>query len=184
MSNGVKTKWTQVMDSFLQENFLSKTNPELAAALDLTLTVTRNRLRELGLKRIEMEYWTDEQIQYLKANFRTTGDVEIAEYFETQFPKNKPWGKQHIRKKRVYLQLYRTQQESALIASQNAMPGGNSYTIDKNSAGVNMHPKWVAQQIAWRDPEMQKEVLKHPEIINLKRYQLELARTLKSKKNG
>jgi len=181
---GVKTIWTTEMDNFLRSNYQSKTNQQLAFTLGLKLTITRNRLRELGLKRMEMEYWNDEQIQYLKDNFQTTGDVEIAEYFQENYPKNKIWRKQHIRKKRGYLDLHRTKEEIFTIASMNAKPGGNSHTIDQNSSSKNMHPKWVAQQIAWRNKELQEEVLKYPELIQLKRVQLDLARTIKKQRNG
>jgi len=156
------------------------TNRQLAASLNLRLTVTRNKCRELGLKRIEMEYWTDEQILFLKEHYKKMGDVEIAEIFEKRWPKNKPWRKQHINKKRKYLKLLRTAEEIKAIASKNSSPGGNSFTIKKNSSSLNMHPTWVAQQIAWRDPGLQQEVLKHPELIELKKEQIKLNRVIKA----
>src|SRR5690606_41007373 len=64
---------------FLKENYQSMTNRQLADALELSLTKTRHFLYEMGLKRMEMEYWTDEQIDFLKKNYKTIGDTELAE---------------------------------------------------------------------------------------------------------
>jgi hypothetical protein len=179
-----ETRWTPAMISFLKENFFSLTNQQLADALRLTLTVTRNKSSELGLKRIIMEYWTDDQVSYLVANYQTMGDVEIAEHFENVWPKKKRWIKQHICKKRKYLKLQRTENEVAKIRTKNSSLGGNAYTIDKNSSSLNMHPVWIAQRIAWRNKPLQKELLNYPEIIEAKKNLIILSRLIKQNKNG
>lgn len=104
---------------FLRDNFKTMTNRELAGALGLKLTKTREFLYEMGLKRMEMEYWTDDQIEFLKANYRAIGDTELAEIFEKKWPKNKTWTHQHIDKKRQYLKLKRTKEELRLIQKRN-----------------------------------------------------------------
>lgn len=180
MANGNTKKWSAENIQFLKDNFFKLTNLQLSQSVDKTLTVTRNKCAELGLKRIEMEYWTEEQIQYLKDNYHTKGDVEIAEIFEVKWPKNKKWRKQHIRKKRGYLKLHRSEEEIFVIASNNSRPGGNSYTIDKNSSSINMHPSWLVQRMAWRDKELQQEILaKHPDLIELQRQLIILKREIK-----
>lgn len=158
------------------------TNPQLAKALGLRLTVTRNKMRELGLKRIEMEYWNEEMIIFLKENYKTIGDVEIAEIFQEKFPKNKPWRKQHIRKKRAYLNLHRTKKEIDDIISKNASEGGNSFTIKRNSSSINMHPSWVVQRMAWRDKEKQQQLLQHPHVIEMGKALILLNRAIKKAK--
>lgn len=173
--------WTDEMISSLKRNFYKKTNKELAKLLGLNLTVTRNKCRELGLKRMTLEYWNKEMVQYLKDNYKTKGDVEIMEYFEVYFPKAKGWRRTAIHQKRKYLGLHRTKDEYKKIISVNVSPGGRSCTIDKNSSSKNMHPKWVAQQLAWRDPEMQHELMKHPEIIEAGRSLIKLKRATKEK---
>ena len=65
----------------------------------------------MGLKRIKMEYWTDEQLWFLMDAYHTMGDLEIAIILEIVSPKEKPWTKNHIDKKRKYLKLYRTEDE-------------------------------------------------------------------------
>jgi len=175
------TIWTGDMISSLKENFPNKTNKQLADMLNVRLTVLRNKTRELGLRKMEQEYWTDDQVKFLKANYKTKGDVEIAEYFQKICPKKKRWDKRHIRKKRGYLKLDRTPEEIFAIASKNSSPGGNSFTIDKNSSSKNMHPVWVAQRIAWRDKDMQQELIKHPELIEAGRGLIKLKRIIKQK---
>lgn len=85
MSNANSISWTYDRIKFLKDNYSKLSNKELAKTLGLGLTSTRTKLYDLGLKRIEMEYFTDEQIAFLKSNYQTMGDVEIAEYFEENF---------------------------------------------------------------------------------------------------
>lgn len=180
MASGVKTIWTIEMDNFLIENYSKFTNHQLATKLGLTLTVIRNRLAEFGIKRMEMEYWSREQIEFLKTNYRSMGDVEIAGHFQKVFNKKKLWTKQQIRKKRCYLNLHRTPSEIQFIKHKNSSPGGNQYTINKNSATLSLPDKYIASLIAWRNKEFQKEILKYPEIIELKRSQLKLIKEIKN----
>ena len=177
------TVWTEEMKTFLTDNFFKMTNAQLAKALGLRLTVTRNKCSELGLRRMEMEYWTAEQVQYLRDNYKTKGNVELAEYFEKTWPKKKRWRKQHINKKRKYLDLHRTKKQQEVIIAKNSAPGGRSYTIDKNSSSTNMHPTWVAQQLAWRDKDAQKQLLQMPEIIDAGREWIKLKRAIKKAGN-
>lgn len=108
---------------FIKDNWTTKTNPELAAALGLKLTKCRDFLRELGLRRMEMEYWTPEQVVFLKKSFKTIGDVELSEIFEAEWPKNKPWTEKHIRKKRCYLNLHRTEKQVNDVRIRNTKSG-------------------------------------------------------------
>lgn len=109
--------------AFIKKNWQRMTNPELATALGLNLTRLRNELRSLGLKRMELEYWTNEQVDFLRANFRELGDVELAEYFGSVWPKAKGWTHKHIEKKRKYLRLKRTPEEIAKIKARNICNG-------------------------------------------------------------
>lgn len=111
------------MISFLKNNWKLKTNSELAEALGLKLTTTRTKLIELGLKRMEMQYWTPEQVYLLKRKYRTVGDVELAELFNATFKKNNGWTKKHIAKKRGYLKLHRTKNEEKAIRARNSKAG-------------------------------------------------------------
>ncbi len=99
------------------------TNDQIASALGLKKTVVRMMAYSLGLKRMELEYWTPEQVDFLKQNYKAIGDVELAEIFENEWPKNKGWTKKHIEKKRRYLFLKRTSEELKEIHNRNKKSG-------------------------------------------------------------
>jgi hypothetical protein len=160
-----KTQWPEENIQFLKDNWQTMTNQQLADALKLRKTVTRNKLRELKLKRMDLEYWSDEMIEFLKKSYKHIGDVEIMEFFIRQYPKLKGWKRGAIWKKRKQLGLIRSDKEKEKIINDHRKPGGRQYTIERNSSSKNMHPRWVAQQIAWRNPELQLELMKHAEII-------------------
>lgn len=121
------------MEQFLIENYLTMTNKQLANELKLRLTTTRTKLYELGLKRMDLEYWTDEQVLLLKQIYPLVGDVEIAEYFNALFEKKKGWTCKHIRKKRVYLNLHRTRDQIKSIQIRN---------VDLGSGYVSNLKRW------------------------------------------
>jgi len=98
-------------------------NQQLADALGLTLYIVRRKCYQLGLKRIIMEYFTSEQINYLKNHYQTKGDCELAEIFQKKWPKQKGWTKKHIEKKRKYLHLQRTIKQIRAIHKRNVKAG-------------------------------------------------------------
>lgn len=178
------TIWTEDMLAYLQNNFYKYANTELAKHLKLTLTVVRNKCKELGLKKMEMEYWTAEQTAYLIAHYENTGDVELAEYFQVTWPKKKRWTAKHIEKKRLYLKLKRTPEQGLAIKQANAAPGGRSFTIGQNTASKNLPDGYVANCIAWRNPELKVELLKYPQLLEVKRQQLLLSKAIKHGKTS
>lgn len=118
-----KIELTDLAINFIKDNFDKMTNKELADHLGLNLTRLRNEVYKMSLQRIEMEYWTDEQVQYLKDNYKKNGDVELAEYYEKTWPKNKPWSGKHIEKKRRYLNLKRSMSDIKNIKIRNIEKG-------------------------------------------------------------
>ncbi len=138
-----KTIWTDEMISFLKNNWETMTNKELAESLGLRLTTTRTKLYELGLKRMDLEYWTDEQIEILKGLYRIWGDVEITDFFRKIFPKHKGWTKKHIEKKRRYLGLKRTPQELKAINERNTRLGCFSKNHWKRWINIETKPGTV-----------------------------------------
>ena len=122
------TKYGKILFSdneiqFIKDNFATMTNPAIAAALGRKITTVRTTAYRLGLKRMEMEYWSPTMVQFLKDNFQLIGDVELAEFYENEWPKNKPWSKKHIEKKRRYLSLKRTPDELHKIKVRNTANG-------------------------------------------------------------
>lgn len=122
-TTGIKTIFTPADEQYIRRNFDTMTNVQLAKELNITLTVVRNKCREMGLKHMEMEYWTDEQIEFLKANYKSIGDCELAEIFQSKWHKNKGWTKKHIEKKRRYLKLKRSDKQIEKIHLRNVSNG-------------------------------------------------------------
>ena len=118
-----KIIWTEEMDAFLIDNCNRMDNKQIADSLGLKLTTTRSRLYHLGCKRMNLEYWTDEQTQTLLNNYQYWGDVELAEFFNTHYPKKKGWTKKHIEKKRKYLGLKRSEEQIEIIHQRNVAQG-------------------------------------------------------------
>ena len=118
-----KISLTKKEEKFLRDNYQNLTNQQLADYLGLKLTRTRTLLYSLGLKRMNLQYWTDEQIEFLKNNYKKIGDAEIAEIFAEKYPKDKGWSKKHIEKKRRYLNLKRTPEQIEKIKKRNLEQG-------------------------------------------------------------
>ncbi|MDP9954728.1 hypothetical protein J2X97_000365 [Epilithonimonas hungarica] len=108
-------EWTPEMVLSLRNNHHAKTNQQLADELGLKITSVRHKCYELGLYKMRLQYWTDDQIQFLKDNYQKKGDTELAMLFTEKWEKDKGWTKKHIEKKRRYLNLKRTDEEKKTI---------------------------------------------------------------------
>jgi len=109
--------------SFIRANFKLLTNTQLADQLHIKLSAVRHACYELGLKRMELEYFSKAQINFLKSQYHKIGDCELAELFQRKWPKKKGWTKKHIEKKRKYLRLKRTKKEIKKIHARNRIAG-------------------------------------------------------------
>ncbi len=176
---GVKTVWTNDMLRFITDNYEVFSNRELADKMGVTLTVLRNKLSELNLKRVEYEKWTAEQVQFLIENYQTLGDVAIAEYFNENMPKSYSWTKKMIQKKRLYLNLKRKENETHTIRHNNSTTG-KAATIGKNSASANLPDVYVATMMSGGsrklDINLRTQILQHKQLVELKRTQFKLKR--------
>lgn len=118
-----KIVFTPEQHEFLKNNYETMTNQQLATALGLKLTRVRNEMRTLGLKRMELEYWTRKQKQFLIDNYKTMGDREIARIFAIKYPKEKGWSQSQVVKKRRQMELHRTELELFNIKERNRRRG-------------------------------------------------------------
>lgn len=98
MAAGVKIDWSEEMILFIHESFGKLTARQMAEHLKISIAAVREKYRELGYSAMIMEYWTEEQVLFLKENFRTIGDVELAMIYQKKWPKKKLWTKKHIEK--------------------------------------------------------------------------------------
>jgi HNH endonuclease len=121
-----KIQWSEAEINFLKENYNNCTNAQLFEKLNkpnIRPTSLRHKLYELGLFKMEMEYWNEAMVKFLTANYKKLGDTEIAEIFNKKFPKNKGWTKKHIEKKRRYLNLKRSSLQLKKIKERNRLAG-------------------------------------------------------------
>lgn len=152
-----KIKFTSGQRLFLKENYAIMTNKQLADALGLRLTRVRMELYSMGLKRMELQYWTDEQTKFLTDNYREFGDTELAEIFEVKWHKPKGWTKKHIEKKRRYLKLKRTAAERKKIHKRNTAMGRWSECAKKRWATTGQAP--IGEKRIWFTPD------NHPFVV-------------------
>lgn len=118
-----KRIWTKEQEKYILRNWATSTNRELANDLGITLTLVRMKCYEMGLKKIELEYWTEKQVEFLITFYKLIGDKEIASIFNRNWPKNKTWTNKQIEKKRKYLKLVRTEKEKNKIHQRNVDHG-------------------------------------------------------------
>lgn len=114
---------SKVNAEFIRENYLKMTVASISEITGLSKTSVRTTAYSMGLKKLEMEYWPDEAVDFLEFVYPFLGDTEIAAYFDIHFPKNKGWSKKHIEKKRRYLNLKRTKQQLQDIQKRNVLTG-------------------------------------------------------------
>jgi len=118
-----KIEFSPEQHEFLRRNYQSMTSQQMAIALGFKNTRVRIERYALGLYKQELEYWTPEMFEHLKANYQTKGDTEIAREFEALFPRVKDWTKKHIEKKRCQNGLVRTKQQIENIFNRNKEQG-------------------------------------------------------------
>jgi len=179
-----KIMLTEEISEFMKANYQSLSNRQIASALGLKLSITRGFLYQLGLKRMELEYWTQEQIDYLLETYEEKGNTELAKIFEERWPKKKRWTIKHIEKKLKRLGIKRSAYSVAELQKQWAADPRNKANILKHSASLNLTDRTVANYLSWRDKEKTELYLQMPDLINIKRQQLLLNRAIKQHGNN
>jgi len=119
----------------------------MADILNLPMHRIRHESYKLGLYRMKMHYWTEEQTAFLVENYKEIGDTELAAIFEEKFPCQRKWTKKHIEKKRKYLDLHRTKEERYLIARRNISNG--MYIDSRATKNANYPPKPDGTIVYW-----------------------------------
>lgn len=108
---------------FIRNNWDKMSNAQMAKRFKINFSTFSGKLHERGLFRMHFEYWTQEQILFLKSNYKRIGDKELAILFNGLWEKEKRWTFKHIEKKRLYLKLKRTANQIALIKVRNRLRG-------------------------------------------------------------
>ena len=122
------TKYGKILFSdneiqFIKDNFATMTNQQIADRLGLKKTRVRMKAYELGLQRMQLEYWPVDAVDFLKSNYKLMGNLEIVRYFTIHFPKTKGWTTSHIDKKLEQLALKRNKQDFYNITERNRQNG-------------------------------------------------------------
>lgn len=150
-----KTKFPRGYKKYLKNNYQSMSNQELANALGCTLTVLRNKLYELGLRRYSaaIEHWTADENKILLDNYQTKTNIDIARML---FPKR---DKKSVAKRIKHLKLKRTPEQVAAIKAENLKRfTANSFKPGEKRYKSNPEKAWIT-----RRKNAQKT---HTQIIN------------------
>lgn len=136
-----KLQFTPEEKAFVLVNYEKMGNKEMAKILGWNVATFRQLLYEMGLYRMRLEYWTEEQVYYLRANYREMGDSELASNMQLLWPKEKGWHKKHIEKKRKYLKIKRTKEELKTIFERNLDTGKWANTARKRWEKTGVAPE-------------------------------------------
>lgn len=147
---------------FIKDNFAKMTNNQMAEALQVKPTILRYTAYSLGLQKFTPEYWSEEAVSFLRANYHRLGDREMCRIFRTKFPKEKGWTPKHIQKKMSQMNLHRNKMDWYLIKERNRDNGSYGKKNVKNAPPV---PK-VFYQI---DPKTRVELRPGQTIEQLKK---------------
>lgn len=188
--SGVKTVWTDEMNDFLRENFLNLSNKQLAKGLNLNLTVCRNQLRFLNLRRHAKEsyFWTNEEVNFLLQNYQIMGDVELAEKMNENFQRvDIKAHRKTISKKRLLLKLNRTKEEIEAILKRNYEQ--KRYDISKaiaksHKAISELNDNYIVGILCRNRKDLKPEISKNRGLIELQRTIIQSKRTLKNGTNN
>lgn len=114
---------TDTQISFIKDNYNQLSNKELARHLNIKISILRPQLYALGLYRMQLEFWSEDEIALLVNNYQEMGDYELAEILQAVSPRQKGWTHKHIEKKRKHMGLHRSLQELAAIKKRNGSFG-------------------------------------------------------------
>lgn len=169
-----KIAFTDEMREFVVDHYNKMTNQQLADALGVKVTWLRIHIYAMGLKRQNFEYFTAEQVDFLKVNYVFYGNTELAEIFNIMFPRKiKPWTIDSFEKKLGYLKLKRTKQQLDDIRNRYVKLG--RFADGSKKAWSVRGVMQVGQIKVWRQNDKQAAYIKTEfGFMQLSRYLWEL----------
>lgn len=112
------------------------TNQAIADHIGMKLRTLRTKLYDMGLFKVKMTYWTNEQAEYIRNNYQTVGDTEIAKSMTKLFPTQGGWSKKQVTCKRINMGLHRTNEQlDAIYADQ----------VKRGIYALNATKRWQTQ---------------------------------------
>lgn len=181
--SGIKIIWTEEMNTFLRENYLSLSNKQLAKKLNLNVTVCRNQLRFLNLRRDAKEwyFWTTEEVNFLLENYKIMGDVEISEKLNEIFQRVEVKAhRKTISKKRFLLKLHRTQEEIEAIVKRNKKQ--KRFDLSQAHSSIkDLSDNYILGFLCKNQKDLKPKIEQNKELIQLQRTIYQAQRLCKQK---
>lgn len=126
---------------FIVANFKAKTAVEMAVLVGVSQTAYRSYCYDNSLKKQKHLPWKAHEVEYLKANFKSKGDVEIGEALGRKC--------KSIEKKRFYLKLNRTKSQTTKIKKRNVSVRNAGYQKGRISEMANRRTN--GEVFKWKD---------------------------------
>ncbi len=145
--HGNKIIVSDMQKAFIRDNFLTMPLSDVVKATGLSTTRVRSEAYEMGIRNFSMQRWTDEQEEFLEFVYPYIGDVELAEIFQRMWPREKPWIKKNIDKKRMLKGWIRTEEMRKTVVKRNLMRGLYAVCNAKRWAGAPINP--VGTVVVW-----------------------------------
>lgn len=114
-------KWIRKnLNRFTNIQLLKHVNAQRDEAEQLKITTFRGLLYKKGIKRNKVLRWTEEETKYLLENYKTMGNIELANNLKKR---NRTFKKKNIEKKMILLGIKRTQEELDFIRNAHKSRG-------------------------------------------------------------
>lgn len=186
----IPVKWDQSELDFLRNNYYSMTWNELTKAIqslrpEVELPAIRHQCRRMGLAKCIQIRWSKEDIEFLRSNYKTMGNIEIAEILTEKGRsyrmidgKNvvRKFTKKNIEKKIKLLKLVRTEEDLKFIRQHNFEIGkGYCWTKEENAYTLGLKPVFDEGVIRiWNTNGYDRKYIKiNGGFISYARYQYE-----------
>jgi len=154
--------YTPEENDFLKNNFFSMTNGQLCDAINsmrnspIKQSSLLNQCRRLGLQRGIQIRWSKEDIEFLKANYKTHGYTELAMMLNERKSTfriidgqkvYRIFNKKHVEKKQELLGLKHTDEETYKIRVRNNQIFNLGYTYENNDWSLGYRTAFPENQI-------------------------------------
>lgn len=175
---------------FLENNYYALTNMQLLTQINakrnshISLSTMLSHCHRIGLTRGMQIRWSKEDIQFLKANFRNHGDLELSQMlnergltFRVVNGENvfRTFTKKHVEKKRSLLGLIRTSEEVKQIRRRNNRIFHQGFTTENNLWAKGFWQSFPEKQVrVWRQEQRSIKYIKvNGKFVPLHRYNFE-----------
>jgi len=176
MKQKVKINWDLHETAFLRQSFPDLTWSQLLIEINamrdeddqIELGSLRHQCRRMGLKKFDLVHWDKRDVNFLKKNFKTMGNIEIAKALTEKKRSSRvidgvrvyrKFTQKHIEKKIKLLSLHRSDEDLKTIRIHNMELGmGYRFTSEKNawSLGVRLAAQEEEVRI-WKDQTGKKK---------------------------